>query len=515
MFELWAIDEYAFKMIQSILNGNNAAYQDPSIAGNITVPRNDYKLNVNDGIAVIPIQGILTKSASGFGLIRMLLGGTTYQEIVQGIQEAESRADVERILLDVDSPGGTVAGAFAAADVIKNASKPVEARISGLAASGAYLLASQADKITAENPADRIGSVGVRISMITSDNVIDITSTKAPFKAPDVKTQAGIEKVREELDMVHDHMASAIARGRDITPDIVNSEFGKGMTLTADIALRRGMIDAIEGGEDMTIQSGRIGASALVRKDGNEPSAGTPPFQDFEIIEKAWDSTAALRRVRRFTNSTDSPSADYKKAFFWYDPATKENFGAYKLPFVDVVDGKLVAIRRGVFAANAAMSGARGQRPDIPESDRAAVQRHIDRYRNKIAKQDNENQRTQKGGFTGMSLQDIFRDNPEAKAEHEEAVKKAVEGERTRVSAHLKNIEHSKDVVIKSITEGKPFDESAISTYMNAAAKHKAGEDATADNLEGLTPEGQGGGQDGMSDLEKKNMAILDGLLAG
>jgi len=509
MFELWAIDEYAFGIINNIL-GNN----DPSLAANIAAPGIDNRLEVKDGIAVIPIQGILTKSPAGFGLIRMILGGTTYQEIVQGIQEAESRDDVQKILLDVDSPGGTVAGAFAAADAIKEAKKPVEARISGLAASGAYLLASQADKIISENAADRIGSIGVRVSMFVSDRIVDITSRKAPYKAPDVTTQAGMDKVRDELDMMHNLMVSTIARGRDITADIVNSEFGQGMTFTADIALRRGMIDAIEGGEEMALGNNRIGITGKVGGSGNEPLAGTPPFQDLEVVNKIWDSAAAIKRVRSFLNSTESPSADYKKAFFWYDPANKSNFGAYKLPFTDVVDGKLVAIRRAVFAANGAMSGARGNRPDIPESDRAAVQAHIDKYRDKISKQDQEKQRTQKGGFTGMSLQDMFRDNPELKAEHDKAIEDAVGAERTRVTAHLQNIEHSRDVVIEAITKGTPFDASTMSTYMNAAAKHKTGQAASADNPGSLTPEGQGGGAVAVTEQEKQNMAVLDGLLA-
>lgn len=105
------------------------------------------------------------------------------------------------------------------------------------------------------------------------------------------------------------------------------------------------------------------------------------PFQDLPLAprDRPWDSTAAIARVREFTDSTDKPSAAYRKAFTWFDSANADDFGAYKLPLADVVDGKLVAVPRGIFAAAAALQGARGG-VDIPEADRPRVIRHVERY---------------------------------------------------------------------------------------------------------------------------------------
>jgi HK97 family phage prohead protease len=84
------------------------------------------------------------------------------------------------------------------------------------------------------------------------------------------------------------------------------------------------------------------------------------PFKDLPLADRdrEWDSTAAIGRVRTLTDSTESPSSKYKDAFLWYDRADKDNYGAYKLPFADVVEGRLVAVPRGIFAADAAMQGA-------------------------------------------------------------------------------------------------------------------------------------------------------------
>ena len=109
------------------------------------------------------------------------------------------------------------------------------------------------------------------------------------------------------------------------------------------------------------------------------------PFEDLPLAsrDRPWDSGQAQARVRAFTDSEEQASARYKEAFFWYDEANAEEFGSYKLPFVDVIDGRLMAVPRGVFAAAAAMRGARGG-VDIPEEDRPGVRGHIERYYQKM-----------------------------------------------------------------------------------------------------------------------------------
>lgn len=109
------------------------------------------------------------------------------------------------------------------------------------------------------------------------------------------------------------------------------------------------------------------------------------PFQDLPMADRdlAWDSTAAIARVRAATDSDDEPSSMYRRAFLWYDNENAENFGAYKLPIADVVDGRLVAVPRAIFAAAAVLRGARGG-VDIPDADRTGVIRHVERYYRKM-----------------------------------------------------------------------------------------------------------------------------------
>jgi hypothetical protein len=122
---------------------------------------------------------------------------------------------------------------------------------------------------------------------------------------------------------------------------------------------------------------------------------GATKYLDMPLAKdrnEAWSSSEAEGRVRKWASSDSSGDkatidwAKYAQAFFWVDAAAKEQHGGYKLPFADVVDGKLTAIWKGVTSAAAAMQGSRGG-VDIPDVDVAPVKTHIAKYYAKAAKQ--------------------------------------------------------------------------------------------------------------------------------
>ena len=108
---------------------------------------------------------------------------------------------------------------------------------------------------------------------------------------------------------------------------------------------------------------------------------------DLPLADKArsWDKNRAIASVRKWASSDGSGDKDkinwskYRQAFFWYDENDPENFGSYKLPFAEVIDGKLYAVPRGIMAAAAAIQGARGG-VNIPEKDVPGVKRRIAKY---------------------------------------------------------------------------------------------------------------------------------------
>ena len=107
-------------------------------------------------------------------------------------------------------------------------------------------------------------------------------------------------------------------------------------------------------------------------------------FQDLPLAprDQSWDAEAALARVKSFLESTDEPSDLFRKAFLWSDSKNHEDFDGYKLLIADVIDGKLTAVPRAIFAA-AAAGGQKGVMV-IPEDDREAVMAGIDHYYSKM-----------------------------------------------------------------------------------------------------------------------------------
>jgi len=118
-----------------------------------------------------------------------------------------------------------------------------------------------------------------------------------------------------------------------------------------------------------------------------------------------WDGDAAVARIRRWAGGPDKDKIDwgkYRKGFVWYDPEDKENYRAYKLPFADVINGRLTAVWGGVARAMAALLGARGG-VDIPEKDRKPAYNFLASYYRKFDKEPPEFRE-----YTEEELKEIF-----------------------------------------------------------------------------------------------------------
>ena len=205
------------------------------------VDREGYR--VENTVAFIEVSGVLTKEPDLF--TELFFGNTTYSSIIADLTSANQDPAVKSISLMIDSPGGDVSGLFETLDTVWASEKPVTAYVGSVAASAAYAIASQADLIVAESRGSMLGSVGVVGTFHTDPNVIEVTSTEAPNKRPDVSTEEGVSQVRTELDEIHDLFVEAISRGRETNTKTINCDYGRGSTFMAQKAMDRGMIDQI------------------------------------------------------------------------------------------------------------------------------------------------------------------------------------------------------------------------------------------------------------------------------
>lgn len=197
--------------------------------------------------AQINVCGVLAEEEDFWSWL-LGIDQTTYEDIRDAFALAAADPQVSKVVLCVDSPGGYIDGLFETLAAVETFNKPITVN-SGQACSAAYALASMAGPIYPRGPASVFGSVGVLCTYYVDPTQVDITSTEAPNKRPDVTTEAGKAVVRSELDALHELMVEAIVRGRknatgkSYTVAQVNADFGRGGCLLSDDAFAAGMID--------------------------------------------------------------------------------------------------------------------------------------------------------------------------------------------------------------------------------------------------------------------------------
>ena len=119
---------------------------------------------VRDGVAIIPIAGPMFRYANLFTAIS---GATSYERLAIDIGAAMDDPAVERVVFEVNSPGGEVDGASELAELIASyrGVKPMTSFVSHLGTSAAYWVASAADEIVVANTA-MLGSIGAVLGVV-------------------------------------------------------------------------------------------------------------------------------------------------------------------------------------------------------------------------------------------------------------------------------------------------------------------------------------------------------------
>ena len=94
--------------------------------------------------------------------------------------------------------------------------------------------------------------------------------------------------------------------------------------------------------------------------------------------DRRWDGLAAQKAIFADAKTEDGfDTAKLNRAFLWRDSdGDPELRGSYKLPFTELIDGTLTIVPKAVFAAAAAIEGARGG-VNIPDADKSGIRRKL------------------------------------------------------------------------------------------------------------------------------------------
>ena len=204
-------------------------------------------------VAVIPVKGTLVQRT---GSLRPYSGMTGYDGLRQAFLSALHDEAVEAIALDIDSPGGEVAGCFDLCDTIFAArgEKPIAAILSENAFSAGYALASCADpgRITVPRTGGT-GSIGILCMHVDWSRAMDEAGLKVTFihhgakkvdGHPEIElTPSAKADIQRDIDSLGDLFIETVARNRAIPASAVKAmEAG---TFLGSAGVSAGLADAV------------------------------------------------------------------------------------------------------------------------------------------------------------------------------------------------------------------------------------------------------------------------------
>ena len=193
--------------------------------------RRGVNLVTPEGIAVIPVFGTLVKRA---GAIEAASGLTSYGHLEEQIMDAATDPAVRAILLDIDSPGGEVAGMFDLADLVYEARslKPVWAVADEQAFSGAYAIASAVERLIVPRTGG-LGSIGViaaHVDRSARDAMEGFRTTtvyagaaKNDFNQHETLKDGARQTLQAEVDRIYQLFVDTVARNRGLTASAVRA----------------------------------------------------------------------------------------------------------------------------------------------------------------------------------------------------------------------------------------------------------------------------------------------------
>lgn len=258
---------------------------------------------VRNGVAHIKIQGPILKEVP---CIMRFLGirATSTLEVEKALDEALYDESVERISLDIDSPGGSLDGTQDLADAVFAARglKPISAHASGLMASAAYWIGSQADWVSSSGTT-QVGSIGVfRVFEDTSEaaakrgvrvQVISNHELKGAGVPGTQLTEAQRKDAQRMVDEATGIFCAAVARGRGLDLAGVRA-MATGQVWFGDQAKDRGLIDAVMS----TAEERNVDKDKQIAAQAEQIATLTAQVKSLEADSKAATEKAAASSAK-------------------------------------------------------------------------------------------------------------------------------------------------------------------------------------------------------------------------
>ncbi len=213
-----------------------------------------------NGTAIINVVGIIFPKANIFTLFGI---GVAIDALAEQLTAAENNPLVSKIVFSFDSPGGSITGVNEFSNQINAATKPTAAYVTGQAASAGYWLAAACNEIIIDDTAI-LGSIGVvAVMQPRGDGTIEIVSSHAADKRPDLDTEAGRDTIRATLnDIEAVFHQSIVAHRPKMTIDALKAL--RGNVRVGAKAVSTGLADRV--GSQKSVIAGQMAKPTFVAK---------------------------------------------------------------------------------------------------------------------------------------------------------------------------------------------------------------------------------------------------------
>lgn len=183
---------------------------------------------VAGGIARIAVQGTLVQRNG----LQPWSGMTGYDGVRAQLAMALQDDEVEAVALDIDSPGGEVAGCFDLVDAIYAArgGKPIWAILNEAAYSAAYAIASACDRITVPRTGGT-GSIGVIAMLVDMSkalerggmtvNIVRFGANKCEGNPYEALSDEARDRIQSQIDTMGELFIDTVARNRGLAASTV------------------------------------------------------------------------------------------------------------------------------------------------------------------------------------------------------------------------------------------------------------------------------------------------------
>lgn len=219
------------------------------------------------GVYVLPVYGVMTHRAIDAQQVSTSL--TSTEVIAQQLRALVADSGVSAIVMDFNSPGGSVHGVQELADTIYGlrGSKPIVGIANATAASGGYWAISQCDEVVV-TPSGSVGSIGVMMAHQDLSGAMEKAGVKFDYiysgenkvegNPTGPLSDASRAHYQAQSDAYYSTFSKTVARGRSQPLDVVRSqEWGRGRMVLAADAVKVGMADRVDTLENTVARLGK------------------------------------------------------------------------------------------------------------------------------------------------------------------------------------------------------------------------------------------------------------------